>query len=348
MAQKLPLHEGYIFARNGFFSDDTGSPVVLFGVREFDLFWGYLDTLFESPMGRKLIYAATDAEELILSTCAEFQIPRFFGGKKIRERLQNRWVAMGWGKLSNQNDLITMPCHDAWSVGLALAHKEHLTQQRWTMNWNQRSSEHVDLHFEAKVASLASVQIPRPLNWGTADSSVSVSGVLDLELDARSYGFFHGQQRSFFMHVSAFHHLYNALIGRPLRDQQAWKKEWFIDGGSTNESALFSSVAHAARMSFRQSEVSIFLQQSSDWTELLNLHLSHRGLGDVVVNSSILDGDLSTEFSIHSRLPAITCGVLAGMFERAHGQHPLMNVTILATNVVMTLTFPTVDYEVKT
>ena len=135
MPQKLPVHEGYIFAKDGYFSDDTGASIVLFGVREFDLFWSYLDTLFESPMGRKLIYAGTDAEELILSSTKGFQMPRFFGAKKVRERLQHRWIAMGWGLFSYQKNLITMPCHDAWSVGLALAHKEHLTQERWTMSW---------------------------------------------------------------------------------------------------------------------------------------------------------------------------------------------------------------------
>ena len=348
MPQKLPVHEGYIFAKDGYFSDNTGASIVLFGVRDFDLFWGYLDTLFESPMGRKLIYAGTDAEELILSFTKDFRMPRFFGAKKVRERLQHRWIAMGWGLFSYQKNLITMPCHDAWSVGLALAHREHLTQERWTMSWTQRSSEHVELQFEPKAATLAPVQQPRGLHWGAAHASNVVDEELDLDLEARSYGFFRGQQRSFFMHVSAFQHLYNALIGRPLRDGQAWVNEWTVSGTIEAEIDLFKSVAHAAQMAFQQSEVPIFVQQPSDWIELFSIHLSHRGLGHVVVKSSILDGEASTEFSIHSSLPAVTCGVLAGMFERAHGQHPIMNIDIHPSKLVMNLTFPSVDYAVKT
>ena len=348
MLQKIPLHEGFLFGRDGFFLDDTGSPIVLFGVREFDLFWTHLDTLFESPMGRKLIYAGTDAEELILSAHKDFQLPRFFGVKKVTGRLHNRWIAMGWGLHSTQKNLITMPCHAAWSVGLALAHKEHLTQERWTMSWSQRSSEHVDLHFEPKAASIASAQVPRPLNWGAAETSTSIQGELDLELEARSYGFFRGQQRSFFMHVSAFHHLFNSIIGRPLVGQHPWMKDWVIEGASSSEVELFSSVSHAAMMAFQQSETPIFVQQSSDWAELFNIHISHRGLGHVSIQSSVFDGEESTEFSIKSNLPALTCGLLAGMFERAHGQHAMMNITIHPSNVVMNLSFPSVDYVVKT
>lgn len=348
MAQKLPLHQGFIFGRNGYFFDNTDTPIALFGVREFELLCTHLDALFESPMGRKLIYAGTDAEELVLSNHVMFRRPRFFGGKKIQVRLNARCISMGWGIFSLQNNHIMMPCHDAWSVGVALAHKEYLTQERWTMGWQQRSLERVDLDFEQKSESMVSVQKPPHLQWGADGESDTIQGEIDLELEARSYGFFRGQQRSFFVHISAFYQLYNALIGRPLYGQTSWLRDWHVEGTSSNECQLFASVAYAAKQGFQDSETPVFVQHSSDWAELFHIHLSQRGLGHVSMKSSLLDDDDATEFSVHSPLPALTCGILAGMFERGHGQSPIITVTIHPSKVLMSLNFHSVDYAVKT
>ena len=61
------LHQTFSFGSNGYHSDDLGHGCVLMGTVEFQHFWNALDACFESPLGRKLIYAATDAEELIIA-----------------------------------------------------------------------------------------------------------------------------------------------------------------------------------------------------------------------------------------------------------------------------------------
>ena len=63
--QTDPL-DGFDFRADGFFLDAFGAPCVLLGTVEFTDFWNAFDACFSSPMGRKLIYAATDAEEDIL------------------------------------------------------------------------------------------------------------------------------------------------------------------------------------------------------------------------------------------------------------------------------------------
>ena len=61
------LDTSFVFGDDGFFLDPFGQPCVLMGVVEFSKFCHHLDGSFESPLGRKFIYAATDAEERILS-----------------------------------------------------------------------------------------------------------------------------------------------------------------------------------------------------------------------------------------------------------------------------------------
>ena len=60
--QTDPL-DGFDFRADGFFLDAFGAPCVLLGTVEFTDFWNAFDACFSSPMGRKLIYAATDAKK---------------------------------------------------------------------------------------------------------------------------------------------------------------------------------------------------------------------------------------------------------------------------------------------
>ena len=71
------------------------------GVVEFTKFCHHLDASFESPLGRKFIYAATDAEEHILSGYPSVHFGRWFGKSKAKKDFKSerwRWVGANLGK----------------------------------------------------------------------------------------------------------------------------------------------------------------------------------------------------------------------------------------------------------
>ena len=59
--------EAFTFGVDGLFFDPIGQPCVLIGTVEFQNFCHVLDETFDTPLGRRLIYAATDSEERSLS-----------------------------------------------------------------------------------------------------------------------------------------------------------------------------------------------------------------------------------------------------------------------------------------
>ena len=126
-----------------------GQPCVLMGVVEFSKFWHQLDASFESPLGRKLIYAATDAEERILSYYPSVQFGRWFGKRKAKKRLQKRALEMGWGEFGEAS--ISGPAHDGLTVGFSLAHYEHMSKQRANVEWNQVSADMIHLEYSRKT-----------------------------------------------------------------------------------------------------------------------------------------------------------------------------------------------------
>ena len=147
-------HDGFSFQRDGFFFDAHGAPCMLVGSVEFRTFWNTLDTLFETPLGRKLIYAATDGEEYLLNQHPTFGFGRLFGKKRVKNLLEERWHSMGWGK--HMDHTIASPVHDAFVVGIALAHAEHLRRERLELNWRQLSADEIQVDYENKKSPMMS------------------------------------------------------------------------------------------------------------------------------------------------------------------------------------------------
>ena len=89
--------DGFEFRDDGFFFDADGSACVLVGTVEFSDFWNAFDACFSSPLGRKLIYAATDAEEAHLAKTQQAKFGKWFGRRRAEAYLSGRAACMGWG-----------------------------------------------------------------------------------------------------------------------------------------------------------------------------------------------------------------------------------------------------------
>ena len=137
--------DGFEFRDDGFFFDADGSACVLVGTVEFSDFWNAFDACFSSPLGRKLIYAATDAEEAHLAKTQQAKFGKWFGRRRAEAYLSGRAACMGWGVF--QHHRITSPAHDALTVGFLLAHREHLANERLSLEWNQLTNDQIPVSY---------------------------------------------------------------------------------------------------------------------------------------------------------------------------------------------------------
>lgn len=326
--------------QDGCFFDPTGEQVVVIGVADLQCFFASLDQCFEAPIGRKILYAATDAEELVLQS-ETFSIPRWLGKKRVLRDMNQRFLSMGWGVL--EPSAIKYPIHDALSVGFALAHHEHSTGLRWNIEWSQQTSEHIRLAFQSKPQTMHPAARPEISGWGQHVSSNATGLQTVLDIDERPYGFFVGDQRSAFLPVVFFHILADQLRGRQQSTTGHAQAELTFSGHVANAD-LFVTFASAAKRMFQDSTTPVFVRHDLDWQELLAHRLTNFGFGSVEVEESVVGGGKATVFSVQSSIPAVVCGLLMGMWERCHGSRCKADVFIYPDKLQLSIKKPEVDY----
>lgn len=334
---------GFDFSSNGFFYDDAGNLISLFGVHEFDNFWREFESLIESPIGRKLIYAAADQEELVIMNSSSYAAGKWFWKKRVTQALLKRSSTMGWGKISGTT--ISSPCHDYFCVGVSLAHFEHLTQRRWSVQWQQKHADSIELDFEPQSRELHSPQLPKRPEWGVRLMRETVANPLILDLDLRSFGFFAGEERSFFLPVTMFQFLWSPSLGK-VRSELLYQQKGVSFANSGTHHELFLAICTAAKVAFQASELPVYVLKPEDWKNLIHQRITRRGLGTVFVHSMLNSpGDISTHFTIESPLPAYVSGLLIGLWERAFGRRADTSICVKNDAVDLSIQAQSVNYE---
>ena len=334
-------HASFILGANGVFLDAFGDRCVLIGSIEFTEFCHRLDAMFEAPLGRKLIYAATDAEEHLLSHHPSAKFGRWFGKSSVKSRLRQRAVDMGWGLFGDGQ--IIGPVHDAMTVGFSLAHHEHINQTRATIEWKQATSELIQLVYSHKDEVVTAVSPPRRLPWFGELHASSPTRTLTTDFDHRAYGFFHGEERSFFLSVQVFLYMFESILGRPLSQDSVPSFSLEVHGVSEHEQT-FQSLVRAACAAFEQNNRPVYVQTKDDWGGHLDRFFTERGFGRVLVQESILDGVPRSIFTVHSPITPYSVGVLVGMWQRAHGTPGDVEVTLDGEKCSVSLSPRRVDY----
>lgn len=330
---------GFSFDGEGVILDPNGHRLCLFGMMDFERFWSAFDAFSPAPLGRKLLYAATDAEESILLN-GGFDTGSWLKRRKFVRRLAERNLVMGWGLMGG--GAVRFPAHDAVSVGVALAQHEHMTKQRWKVNWVQQNSDFIALEFVLQERTITPARAVQPPNWGVVKIASTTSTPVSFDADVRDHGFFFGQQRSFFLPVAVFYRLYAELNGRPLN--VGTSDEVSLEVNLDEDALLFRCVVLAAKRMFEQGDFPVFVLHKGDWMGVLEQRISRFGLGSVEVLSSETDGDFSTSFRIHSPLPGITTGLVLAMWERCFGHRGHATVEIGEHSVELTVTKPALSY----
>ncbi len=336
--------DGFDFRADGLFFDASGSLCVLMGTVEFNDFWNAFDACFPSPLGRKLIYAATDTEEAHLRFRPEAKVGKWFGRRRAEAYMAGRAACMGWGVF--QNERVTSPAHDALTVGFLLAHREHLAGERFNLEWNQPTNDQIVVSLSPNKRPMTQ---PPPFHappWLVSDNQGSrPSNRRALDLDHRGAALYAGEARSFFLPVAVLQRLVAELRGRPV-EVDGTTTHWKLDE-SIEDGDLFMAVAHASYLAYNNTDRPVYLQSGDDWEGHLGLHLSDRGFGHVEVKRSILDGDDCTEFLIHSPLSGVVAGAVFGMWCRAHGLRGDVVCRMVDGCLLLTVREPRVNYEEK-
>lgn len=325
---------------DGSFYSPSGEQVVIFGVADLQHFLGSLDVLFEAPIGRKVLYAAADAEELVLQA-PTFALPRWFGKKKIREVMTQRFPLMGWGLY--ESSAIRFPIHDALSVGFALAHHEHVSSQRWEVEWQQQTQDHISCTFQEKNQPMVPATRPNVMGWGANMNSNPAAAQIEIDIDERNFGFFIGEQRSAFFPVIFFELMFDQLRGRKISNVSQGNTP-LVFTKEVPQRDLFVAIAVAAQQMFQTSTTPVFIRNGADWKALLNSRLTAYGFGCVTVETTVVDGHDATLFVVQSPVPAMVCGVLMGMWERCHGVRCQTTIDVGSHEVRISLSKIPVDY----
>ena len=334
--------DGFEFRDDGFFFDTDGSACVLVGTVEFNDFWNAFDACFSSPLGRKLIYAATDAEEAHLAMTQRAKFGKWFGRRRAEAYLNGRAACMGWGVF--QHHRITSPAHDALTVGFLLAHREHLANERLNLEWNQPTSDQISLTLRPNQRATTAPPPVHALAWLASNGEENrPSNPRLLDLDHRGATLYAGEAKSFFLPVAVVQRLVGDLRGRPIEVDGA-TNHWELDE-AIEDGVLFKAVAHAANIAYNNTDRLVYLQSRSDWGGHLSLQISDRGFGHVEVIRSILDGDDCTEFLIHSSLPAVVAGTVFGMWCRAHGLRGNVACTMVDGCLRLVVRQPQMNYD---
>ena len=344
--ESSPLHSNFLLTNSGTIIDSHGSTVVLFGVNEFNEWWASFESYFQAPIGRKLIYAACDDEEHHLGINSMYTIPKWFGKASVLERMNQRWIEMGWGVYMPGDSRIQSPCHDALGAGFALAHHEHQNGKRYQMEWRQINTEFIQLEYTEKLDEIPLA--PKAMNpsWVPKTShSVVTTHPLEHDFESRTFGFFMGQERAVFLPVSVFYRLFHGVLGRPFQLDLKWPEALNIEGLNDTESTLTKALASSSSSMFKGSDYTIFVQTQLDWESHINTRITSRGLGSINVEEFTISASPMVRMTLHSPLPGLTLGLLIAMWERAHGVPCTTDVTFSDDYALISLHPRKVEYS---
>ena len=341
-----PLHSEFLLTDAGTIIDSHGSAVMLLGVNEFNEWWGCFESYFQAPIGRKLIYAASDDEEHHLGIHSLYTIPKWFGKASVLERMNQRWITMGWGVHLPVESRIQSPCHDALGAGFALAHHEHKSGKRYQMEWRQLNSDFIQLEYAEKLDEIPLAPEAMAPSWVPSQGHPLLkSAPLDHDFESRSFGFFMGRERAMFLPISVFYRLYNGVLGRPFQSDLKWPELLNIEGLDDSSSSLTTALAASSSSMFKGSDYTIFVQTQSDWESHINARISSRGMGTVNIEEFVGGTSPSVRMTLSSPLPGLTLGLLIAMWERAHGAPCSANVVFTDKTALISLHPRRVEYS---
>lgn len=323
--------EGIQTCDNGTILYGENIELYVYGMMEFQSWFHHLDLLSNSPLHRKLLYAATDSFESL----AYFGLRKsnyFARMKKFTSSVHKIWKIFGWGLFFPKEKIIQASVQTELTVGFALAAMEFFEVERLKFESNQLNDQTMQLSFQPSKKPMKSVSKVDSFDWDI-DIEPSIEYDSSFEVDKRPTGWYLDEQRSFFLPRDTMLHFYHALLPLEFHTKHRKNELLEIEGIHDRHIQIFRSVLIASSLAEQESTEPSFVQTEDDWTNILGQIIPNRGFGQYQI----------LQFDIHSRCVSLLIrstnapyiiGKIWSKWEKATGSSSKCSIVIEKSGVL--------------
>ncbi len=295
----------------------------------FELWFQGLERRAAQSLGRRLAHAAVEHEEYMLSLVGNHS-PR---GRNPDSWNNSRmlWETGGLGRFGLLEDaeetllFVEKPASVPICAGIIAASWEASTSKRHRFLWNEGTEGGLVV-----TMSPDHKQIPKPLplysDWAPPNVEAIRDGKSndrnwqDLRVDSPGQWSIMGERRMF-VHLDLLRRFeeYCLPYMDGIHEGRSDCYDW--NGTEVERSNWWTAAADSARERFVSEGHHVLIRDYSDWSQIVDRHLSRNGLGDLDSAEPMGDkGGVRLTFSSMFH-PAISGGIMLGCWERAFGRN---------------------------
>ncbi|MCH1423039.1 MAG: hypothetical protein L7U62_06080 [Candidatus Poseidoniaceae archaeon] len=333
------LKDSFHLTENGLILDNDEQGWFVWNVTDFHRWWLSIETNTGLPLGRKLLNAAADHEEFLLSKGSTLDVGWFRSRRKQQAAIHKRWLLHGWGSFDIATSLITSSVFAPLCSGFSLATRELLDAKRLRVQWRQFSNSQIQLELEDAQRAFIPAPDPPEFIWNTAKPKVKIQNELELDLEVVSNGWAHAGERCCMIPVGVFTRFFESLSSQGIQLRPQWLDCWEFGAEFTDTvRAPLILTALAVDEMVSRGEQPIYIQGVESWKTLCAAYLKPFGFGlPLRIQESDRSGGVVFTLESCSQFPMLV-GYLFSFWQRAHGRKAKISIQSEGTNWSVTIT----------
>ena len=318
MADIQHLSHESLSSSGGFIFDSEMNCYMMWKQHEFGRWWRSHESLFTHPLSRTFINSVVDDFEFHHRLSPP---SGFFKKKKYISELTNLAHFYGSGSIDLTNNQIVNGVHSLFSVGLLSYALEVFHQKRFKVRWNEPNPRIVQLTLDNNK-DLPPPHPIKPFPWSdkfvveepiqsnTLAEQLTIKETGHLELDGERY---------MLMPASLLERFFSACLPHvpSISDSNQIK---FPTNWSDSDRSVLAVIISSVVELFSLSERSVYISGKESWNAYLKAYLFDHGWGEAILESYESDCYKTTLTFPKTALFPFTIGLVAGIWERAHGR----------------------------
>lgn len=331
MSTKTDLPYESLSHQNGFIFDSDMNCYMLWKQHEFNRWWRNFESLFKHPLSRAFINSVVDDLEFHQRLSSPHG---FFRKKKFLSELLNLANFYGGGSIDLFKKEIVNSANPLFSVGLASYALEVFHQKRYKIRWNEPTPQVVQLSLEIN-RELPPPRSVRPFPWSEKKLSVGIveSKPLSDLLVLKELGHLEiDGERHMILPVSLMERFSSTCLPHaPEMSDLDWiqcPSDW-----SNPDISIISLIISSVVELFSISERAVYITGKDSWAAYLNAYMSEQGWGDAAVLEYDPNSYETTLIFSKSSITPFSIGLVAGIWERAHGRKFHLNLKLIDSSV---------------
>ena len=331
MSTKTNLSHDSLFYNKGFIFDNDMNCYMMWKQHEFNRWWRGFESLFTHPLSRIFINSVVDDLEFHQRLSPQHGL---FKKKKYLAQVSSLAHFYGSGSINLVNKEIINGAHSLFSVGLASYALEVLHQTRYKIRWNEPKPRIVQLSLEVN-RELPPPSSVRPFPWSdisTVRSLAEPTYVSDLLVVKEPGHLEIDGERYVILPASVLERFSSSCLAHtPDMSDLDWIQ--FPEEWTKTDNSIMSLIITSIVELFSLSERAVYISGKDSWEAYLRSYLFQQGWGDAhVVRYDPQSYDTILTFTKSSILP-FSIGLVAGIWERAHGRKFQLNLTMLDESI---------------